>query len=567
MLLPLLGVSLIVFGQDVFDAVKKGDAALVRSLLEGDKELVKARDADGRTPLHWAARARPANPDLMALLIGNGADVNARDNDRSAPLHDAAGRAQDGAVALLLARGADPNAEDNGQKTPLQLAAAALPFGFAVPAERKETVRLLVEAGAEMPLSGEDARKLLHAAASGGYRELAEKMLAKGADWRTLNGDGGTLLHSAAAGGLVGLIDLLVRRGLDANGRSRYGLTPLHVAAMAGRSAAAERLLAGGADLHVRCPAGRTPWNDASEGGFRELAAMLAAKGADQGPPRFPLLRGPYLGQRRPGRDAELFAPGLLSSMRMEHGPAVFSPDGREVYWTSVVGGQGRIFTMKIEAGRWTAPRALTLSGFKNEEMPTLSPDGRSIYFNVESPDGSRQYHLWVCRRRKRNWGKALPIGPPVDTGRENSQPAVTRDGTLYFSSQREGGQGGSDLYRSRFVNGRYLPAENLGPAVNSPGTEIHPFAAPDGSYLLFTSDRPGGWGGYDLYVTFPDKDGGWIPAVNLGERINGRGTINWLGAVTPDGNYLFFASNRNGNPLDIWWADAGTIEGLRPKR
>ncbi len=548
--------------QDAVEAVRKNDRPGLAALLEKNPSLAKERDADGNTPLHWAARAAAVDLDMVRLLLDKGADVNARDKSGMIPLHEAAGRAQKDLVALLVARGSDRNAKDASGRTPLTAAATKLPFGYRIPPDRIATVRLLVEAGAGFPTTGEDAAKFLHIAAAGGYEELAEAMVDRGVDGSTKNADDGNLLHSAAAGGLADLIGKLGRSGPDPNGRNRYGLTPLHVAAILGNTAAAERLCGLGADPGLRCPAGKTALDYASEGGFKEMILVLAAKGALSSGPIFPRLAGPYLGQGAPGPEPELFAPGLISTLWMDHGPAVFSSDGREVFWTRALGATGGVFTMKEEAGRWTPPRRLSLAKLRNQEMPALSPDGLRLFFNAETPDGSKRYRLWYSVRRGDAWGEAAAI-EAVNTGFENSQPSVTKDGTLYFSSGREGGIGGFDIYRSRLVAGRYQKPENLGSTINTEGLEIHPFVAADESYLIFASDRPGGLGGYDLYISFRTNDEGWSKPVNMGERINGGGTINWIGAVSPDGKFFFFTSNRNGN-LDVWWADASFIQGLR---
>jgi cytohesin len=332
LLVFFFAISAAAFGQDLFDAVKKNDLTQVRAFLEKEPASVTRKDADGRTVLHWAARARRANVELMTLLIDKGADVNARDNNRIVPLHSAASRSQKKAVALLVARGADLNAKDNDQRTPLGFAATDLPFGYQIPQDKKDTVKILVEAGAEFPIAGEEARALLQAAAASGYKELAEQMIARGADVNTRNDDDGTLLHSVAAGGVAGLVDVLIDKKMEVNARNRYGLTPLHIAAMVGNAEIVGLLLARGANPDDRCPCGKTAFNYATEGRFKAVTDLLAAKGADQGPPRFPVLTGPYLGQKPPGEEPEIFAPGIVSTMGMQHGPAVFSSDGREVY-------------------------------------------------------------------------------------------------------------------------------------------------------------------------------------------------------------------------------------------
>jgi Tol biopolymer transport system component len=126
---------------------------------------------------------------------------------------------------------------------------------------------------------------------------------------------------------------------------------------------------------------------------------------------------------------------------------------------------------------------------------------------------------------------------------------SLTKDGTIYFASNRDGGIGSFDIYRSRCVDGRYIKPENLGNAVNSKYLEHDPFIAPDESYILYTSvDRPGGFGTGDLYISWRNKDGTWNKAKNLGKTFNTSG-YDFCPIVSPDSKYFFFT--RRG---DIYW-------------
>lgn len=91
-------------------------------------------------------------------------------------------------------------------------------------------------------------------------------------------------------------------------------------------------------------------------------------------------------------------------------------------------------------------------------------------------------------------WGAPKHLDAPINTKAQEFYPSVTADGTLYFSSTREGGKGRGDIWRARLVDGRYSEPENLGEAINSQFSEGDPFIAPDESYLVFVSyGRPDG--------------------------------------------------------------------------
>ncbi|HSG27216.1 MAG TPA: hypothetical protein VLA34_01960, partial [Candidatus Krumholzibacterium sp.] len=110
---------------------------------------------------------------------------------------------------------------------------------------------------------------------------------------------------------------------------------------------------------------------------------------------------------------------------------------------------------------------------------------------------------------------------------------------------------------------GRPRQVEGPGGTVNTEYSEAHPFIAPDESYLIFNSRRPGGAGEGDLYVSYRLDDGSWTEAVNL-EALN-TPYGDWGATVSPDGKYLFFTRNMTGNG-DIYWVSTDIIEELRPR-
>ncbi len=127
---------------------------------------------------------------------------------------------------------------------------------------------------------------------------------------------------------------------------------------------------------------------------------------------------------------------------------------------------------------------------------------------------------LWVVERRAEGGGEPKRLDPPVKNEVNEPFPAVAGDGTLYFGTVRPG-SGGLDLHRARPSGKGYAEPENLGPAVNSPQMDLDGYITPDQTILVFGSDRPGGCGKIDLYVS-RWKDGRWSPARNLGPAVNG---------------------------------------------
>ncbi len=306
----------------------------------------------------------------------------------------------------------------------------------------------------------------------------------------------------------------------------------------------------------------------------------------------WPVLKGPYLGQKPPGMTPEIFAPGIVSTSLQELN-SVFSPDGQEFYFCVRNMGASSLFVMKCVQGVWGRPEPLPFAGPYNDIDVSLSPDGRTLFFCSNRPvagagAAKEDHDIWLCERQGATWGPPVHLGDAVNSLREDFFPVVTKSKTLYFNSQRAG-PGTNDIYMCRWVDGRYAPAEKLGPEVNSDRREFDAFVAPDESFIIFTSERSEDDRFGDLYISFKTPEGGWTPAANMGKGINGVGA-EYGTVLSPDGKFLFFTrqtlpriarnpeqpltyddylkmhnSPDNGS-TNIWWVDAGIIGNLKPK-
>ncbi len=156
-----------------------------------------------------------------------------------------------------------------------------------------------------------------------------------------------------------------------------------------------------------------------------------------------------------------------------------------------------------------------------------------------------------------------MHLGAEINSGEHQIYPTVTRDGTLYFQAKREGGYGGTDVYRSRLIDGVYTEPENLGPSINSEANEGDVLISPDESFLVVSVyGRDDSLGSGDLYVSFHNDDDSWTELQNMGEPINSE-AIDFCPMLSPDGSYLFFSSAR-GESTDIYWVDSATIHERR---
>ena len=490
------------------DWIRKGDVATLAAALDKDPQLVNRPDPQGVPPLFWAG------------FYG-----------------------QKAAIDLLVARGAD-------LQSTCQFGTA---LHGAVSGARPEVVRLLVAAGLDPNAGGPAGRPPLVLAAQRGSPALVEALLDAGAPIGATDRMGNSALLMAASYGHEPVVRLLVARKGSVTGANARGDTPLDVARREGHGSVA-------AFLEAQGGVGRRPDQTTS---------------------------GPYLGQPPPGMTARLFAPSIVSTERRELTLA-WLPDGRAAFFSRDRGARGTVVMMTAsDRGRWTRPEPAPFSrgGFSDVDM-FVTADANQIYFcsdrplpgmappvqgAVAPPAGGPppppppppRSAMWVVARTATGWGEPAWIGPVITSGVEDYYPTLAREGTLYFSSNRPGGLGENDIYRARRVNGQWTSPENLGRPVSSEFREFDPFIAPDESYLIFASTRPGGLGSADLYISFRERNGAWGEPKNMGPAVNSPAS-DYTPMLSPDGKYLFFTSGREGQD-DIFWVDAGVIAALRP--
>ncbi len=255
-----------------------------------------------------------------------------------------------------------------------------------------------------------------------------------------------------------------------------------------------------------------------------------------------------------------LLAPGVISTAPLAELSCTFSPDGNELYFVvrtpattsrtlSVICVSHRI------GGIWQKPVVASFSGREFDAGPAMSPNGQRLFFSSNRPvDGTprEDADLWYVDRTPQGWSEAHNVGDPVNTDKSEVSPSVAADGTLYFASDRPGGKGSYDLYRSKLVDGHYQPPENLGPVINSEAAELTPFITPDQHLLLFSAvGRPdmhlaagNPYTRSDLYAS-EWKDGAWTPPRRLPEPINSVATDSYP-VLSRDGRTLYFTSERS---------------------
>jgi Tol biopolymer transport system component len=329
------------------------------------------------------------------------------------------------------------------------------------------------------------------------------------------------------------------------------------------------------------------------------VAAVAFLSGCSQNN-GFPVVTGEYLGQNLPGIEPLLFAPGLISTGLYERDLAI-SPDGQEMYYGLISGGQVTIMMTRIEGGTWIEPKVAPFASNPDYLYfePCFSPDGNRLFFlstlpppGQEAKPGWGNQNIWVVDRSDGgDWSEPQDVGPPVNTDDEEYFPSITHDGTLYFTRSLSNDHK-AFIMRSHYHDGAFTEPELLPEQVNGKGIPYNAFIAPDESYLIACvegRDDCVTQGYPDYYVFFRSPDDTWSEGINLGQSINPPKDRALSPCVSPDGRYFFFSSARNeavqstwgeitwsviqhlhvspqNGSSDIYWVDAQIIKRLRPE-
>ena len=282
-----------------------------------------------------------------------------------------------------------------------------------------------------------------------------------------------------------------------------------------------------------------------------------------------PVLKGPYLGQTPPGNQSQVFAPGFVSTGFGELN-SVFTADGKEFYFSrrGIPGKRSMIMVSRMANGVWTVPEPVAFTSRYSDIDLFITPDNRSMVFCSTRPHAigaaeKTDHDFWISQRRGDSWAEPVLFAQEAVSEFEDFFPVVAGSGNLYFNSQR-GGPGTNDIYCSRYVAGKYSAAEKLPAAITTEYREFDAFVSRDERMIIFSSVKPGGFGGSDMYISFTRSDGTWTEPINMGNDINSAGS-EYGATLSADGKYFFYTSNKNGSE-DIFWVSAKIIDELRTK-
>ncbi len=227
----------------------------------------------------------------------------------------------------------------------------------------------------------------------------------------------------------------------------------------------------------------------------------------------------------------------------------VFTRQERNKEGTGQLGQEDLYESQYIDSDFSTAnilPGPITTEG--NEGTQSVRQDGRLMFFTAcKRPDSKGGCDIYVSRKQGETWDLPLNLGYPVNTRYWESTPFLTLDGRkLYFSSTRPGGYGGMDIWISEWrTEGGWSEPINAGPAINTSRDELAPYVHGDGRSIYFSSSGWIGMGGLDLFVSTRQRGKGWSIPVNLGYPVNTHGEEMGI-SFHSKSNFAVFSSNRD---------------------
>lgn len=237
----------------------------------------------------------------------------------------------------------------------------------------------------------------------------------------------------------------------------------------------------------------------------------------------------------------------LINNSSANYNPVISQDENTLVFMTDLKF-YNAIYQSKKTDGQWTDPENITSQvGSDGDVVPTsFSYNGKELFL-VKGSNNNRD--IYISRFEDGWWTKMEPLGENINSNRAESHASVSSDGnTLYFTSNRKGGEGEMDIYRSKKMkNGQWGLAENLGPKINTVYNEETPFLSADGNILYFSSEGHYNMGGFDIFYSGLKDNGSWDNPINIGYPVNttadnifyntvGNGYIGYISRINREG-------------------------------
>jgi len=245
------------------------------------------------------------------------------------------------------------------------------------------------------------------------------------------------------------------------------------------------------------------------------------------------------------------FMPELMDRFPNVRDVAI-SPDGSEIYFSvsSFRKEFYAIVVIKINGDEWSEPVVAPFSGRYNDLEPAFSPDGLKLFFASQRPlqdtiNEPKDWDIWYVERKSADaeWSAPINPGAPLNSDGNEFYPSITNNGDIYFTTTPNKNTNKEDIFVSRYSNKGFSQPVALPAEINTDGYEFNAFVAPDESYLIFSSfGREDDNGGGDLYIAFRGSDGKWQPAQNMGPEINSE-QLDYCPFVDGHTQTLYFTS------------------------
>jgi Tol biopolymer transport system component len=261
-----------------------------------------------------------------------------------------------------------------------------------------------------------------------------------------------------------------------------------------------------------------------------------------------------YFGQTPPSDSAVLFTAELISDTSKKTSTLAISLNGDEVFFSFGIWPNTIIMQTTKSGNKWSKPDTAVFLKNTWATEPSFSPDGKYLYFS--SSKGKTvisDYSLFRSEKKETGWSE-----PEIcfDAGGDSIwefHPTITRDGSLYFCYWNSKTQSG-DIYMSKSIENKFSEPVKMEEQISTDSSDVDPFAGPDGDYIIFASNRSGGYGGFDQYIAFKNNDGSWTKLKNMGKKFNTE-KDNYDIDISPDGKYVFEYLNNH-----IYWRPVGNI-------
>lgn len=272
-----------------------------------------------------------------------------------------------------------------------------------------------------------------------------------------------------------------------------------------------------------------------------------------------------------PTTTPQVFSPDIISLPNRFEQYNCFSPNGTELYLslTDADWNYSGIFHTSYQGGHWTPLDTSAVTKNQQDGGEPVIYQNALYFVSIRHHENPWHTDIYKAERQGTTWAEPIRLTGGINSSANEWHPSFTNTGTVYFSSERGEERYQADIYKanpSPSTPNHYQEAIKLPDGINTPYNDCDPLIAPDESFLIFHSNRPGGYGEHDLYITFKTQENTWTPPKNMGPQIN---TAEWeIGpALSPDGEYLFFtrrAAFHTTKPSNLYWVSTTVITALK---